>query len=347
VSASIEVRASVPADDEARDALVRAQPRGTFFHLSGWRNVVQRVFGHTPFDLVAVDGDRLVGVLPLMACRGLRGGRALISVPYAVYGGVVGVDREVEHTLFRAAEQRALDLGVQRLELRCLDDPGLDLPRSDLYSTFIKALPASAADVLPSMPKKSRADARKARQEHGLVLDEGRWFVADLARLFQRNKRSLGSPAMPARWFAELLKEFGDAATVHLVRREGQPLAAVMSFFFRDTVLAYHSGTADDVDRNYKASVFMYLALQEWSIDAGYKVFDFGRSRKDSGPYHFKEHQGFAPRDLNYRYRLVKDRVTPSLNPSNPKTKVLRDTWSRMPLWLTTALSAPAAKYLP
>lgn len=347
MSASIEVRSSTPADDEARDALVLAQPRGTFFHLSGWRNVVQRVFGHTPSDLVAVDGGRIVGVLPLMGCRGLGGGRALISMPYAVYGGSVGVDREVEHALYRAAEQRALELQVRRLELRCLDDPELDLPRSDLYATFIRALPARAEDVLPAMPKKARADARKARQEHGLVLEEGRWFVADLARLFQRNKRSLGSPALPARWFAELLTEFGDAVTVHLVRREGKPLSAVMSFLFRDTVLAYHSGTAEDVDRNYKASVFMYLALQEWSVEAGYEVFDFGRSRKDSGPFHFKEHQGFAARDLNYRYRLVKDRETPTLNPSNPKTKVLRDAWSRLPLWLTTTLSTPAAKYLP
>ena len=94
-----------------------------------------------------VDGGRIVGVLPLMGCRGLGGGRALISMPYAVYGGSVGVDREVEHALYRAAEQRALELQVRRLELRCLDDPELDLPRSDLYATFIRALPARAEDV--------------------------------------------------------------------------------------------------------------------------------------------------------------------------------------------------------
>ena len=347
MTAEIEVRLATAADDAARDTFVRAMPKATFFHLSGWRDVVARVFGHSPMDLVAVDGGAIVGVLPLMACRGLRGGRALISMPYAVYGGPVGVTPEVERALFDAAERRAIDLGVKRLELRCLDDPGLEVPRSDLYATFIKTLPARAEDVLPGMPKKARADARKARQEHELVLEEGRWFVADLVRLFHRNKRSLGSPAMPARWFAELLTQFGDDATVHIVRRKGEPLAAVMSFLFRDTVLAYHSGTGEDVDRNFKASAFMYLALQEWSIGEGYKVFDFGRSRKDSGPFHFKEHQGFEPRDLHYRYRLVKDRETPSLNPSNPKTKVLRDTWSKMPLWLTTALSTPAAKYLP
>lgn len=343
----IQIRPSTPADDEPRDAFVRALPRATFFHLAGWRRVVERVFCHAPMDLLAVDGDRIVGVLPLMGCRSLRGGRALISVPYAVYGGPVGETPSIERALYEAAEARALDLRVQRLELRCREDPGLDLPRSDLYATFIRDLPAREEDVLARMPKKARADARKARQEHDLVLDEGRWYVADLVRLFHRNKRSLGSPAMPRRWFTEILTEFGRDATVHLVRRGAEPLAAVMSFFFRDTVLAYHSGTADGADRSYKASVFMYMALQEWSVAAGYQTFDFGRSRKDSGPCQFKTHQGFEARDLHYRFRLVQDRATPSLNPSNPKTKVLRETWSRMPLWLTTSLSSPAAKYLP
>ncbi len=347
MSGDIEVRFSTPADDAARDHFVRATPRATFFHLAGWRRVVERVFRHEPLDLLALDGGEVVGVLPLMGCRGLRGGRALISSPYAVYGGPIGTSPEVERALFNAAEKRAIELGVKRLELRCLEDPGLDLPRSELYATFIRELPEKAADVLPRMPKKSRADARKARQEYGLTLEEGRWFVADLVRLFHRNKRSLGSPAMPAAWFAELLREFGDRATVHLVRHGAEPLAAVMSFLFRDTVLAYHSGTGVDVDRNYKASVFMYLALQEWAVEAGYRAFDFGRSRKDSGPFAFKTHQGFEARDLHYRYRLVRDRETPSLNPSNPKTKVLQDTWSRLPLWLTTALSTPAARYLP
>ncbi|MEZ6013706.1 MAG: FemAB family PEP-CTERM system-associated protein [Planctomycetota bacterium] len=347
MSDSIEVRRSVAADDAARDAFVEAHPRASFFHLTGWRNVVRDVFGHEPVEFVALDRGELVGVLPVMACRGLRGGRALISMPYAVYGGAIGATQEVEHALFRAAERHAVEQGVARLELRCLDDPGLEVPRSDLYATFIRELPARPEDVLGAMPKKARADARKARKDHGLTLDEGPWFVADLVRLFHRNKRSLGSPAMPARWFSALLREFGDRATVHLVRRESEPLAAVMSFFFRDTVLAYHSGTAEDADRSYKASAFMYMALQEWSIAEGYRVFDFGRSRKDSGPFSFKVHQGFEPRDLNYRYRLVRDRETPSLNPSNPKTKVLRDTWSRLPLWVTTALSTPAAKYLP
>lgn len=347
MSEGLEIRLSTPADDEARDRLVRETPGGTFFHLAGWRRAVERVMGHRGRDLLALEGDRLRGVLPLVACRGLRGRVSWISVPYAVYGGPVGDSPEVREALFREAERRALEAGVGRLELRCLEDPGLDLPGSELYATFLRDLPERPDEVLGLMPKKARAEARKARERHGLELSEGLWFLDDLLRLFHRNKRSLGSPALPRRWFETLIEELPGQVTVHLVRRGTEPLAAVMSFLFGDTVLAYYSGTADGADRSYSASNFMYLALQEWSVERGFRVFDFGRSRKDAGAFRFKEHQGFVPRDLPYRYRLVRDRDLPSLTPSNPRTRSVREAWSRLPLWLTTRLSTPASRLLP
>lgn len=343
----VVVRRSSAADRVSWDAFVEACPKATFFHLTGWAEAVCAEFGHQDRSWVALDGDRVVGVLPIICCKGLRGGRALISSAYGVYGGPVGDSREIEHELFRAAEADAVGLNAGRLELRCSEDPGLDLPKADLHATFIKDLPETPDDVLKGMPKKARADARKARKNHGLALHEGRWFVADLVRLFHNNKRSLGSPALPSSFFSRLLETFGERATVHVVKREGEPLSAVMSFLFRDQVLAYYSGTAEGVDRSYKASCFMYMALQEWAVEAGYRVFDFGRSRKNSGPFTFKTHQGFEARDLHYSFRLIKDAGLPTLNPSNPKTKILQETWKRLPLTLTTALSGRAARYLP
>lgn len=347
IVSTTEIRTSKPEDDARRDAFVQACPHATFFHLSGWRRAVERVMRHRGRDLVAERAGEMVGVLPLVQCRGLRGRASLISTPYAVYGGPVGAEPEVERALVRAAEHAAREEGVGRLELRCKDDPGLDLPGSDLYATFVRALPETPEGVLAAMPKKARAEARKARDRHGLELAEGAWYLPDLVRLFHRNKRDLGSPGLPATFFEALLQEFPGQATVHVVLRESEPLAAVMSFLFRDTVLAYYSGTAEGADRQFSASNFMYMALQEWSVARGYRSFDFGRSRKDAGAFQFKVHQGFTPADLHYRYLLVRDTEKPSLNPSNPKTKVLRDTWSRLPVWLTTRLSTRAARYLP
>jgi FemAB-related protein (PEP-CTERM system-associated) len=341
------IRPAPEEESAARDAFVLAHPRGNFFHLSGWERTVGKVLGHSRVDFHAWRGNELAGILPLMRCKGLLGGASLISVPYAVYGGAIGTDREVEHALVGAAAEKARAESVGRLELRCLEDPGLELAASDLYATFVRDLPAGPEEVAARMPKRARAEARKARERHGLELSEGAWFLEDLIRLFQRNKRDLGSPALPARWFRTLARELAPRVFVHLVRRGEEPLAAVMSFAFRDTLLAYYSGTARDADREYSASNFMYLALQEWAVRQGFRRFDFGRSRRDSGAFQFKVHQGFEPQPLHYRFLLVRDRALPSLHPSNPRTRLLREAWSRLPPWLAERLATSASRFLP
>ena len=78
------------------------------------------------------------------------------------------------------------------------------------------------------------------------------------------------------------------------------------AFRFRDTLVAYYSGTVPGADRTYSASNFMYAALQQWAVRQGLKAFDFGRSRRDAGAFRFKVHQGFEP-------RLVADDLVPQI----------------------------------
>ena len=106
------------------------------------------------------------------------------------------------------------------------------------------------------------------------------------------------------------------------------------------------AGTRTGADRAVSASNFMYMALQEWAVERGFRVFDFCRSRADSGAFQFKKHQGFEPVPLHYRYALVRDKDTPSFTPSNPKTRVLRSAWSHLPLWLARRLSATLARFI-
>jgi predicted N-acyltransferase len=197
------------------------------------------------------------------------------------------------------------------------------------------------------MPKKARAEARKARDKHGLGLVEGIWYLEDLYQFFHLDKRALGSPGFPYALFHGLRKEFGEAVRVHLVHAGRQPLMAIMSFVWRDTLMAYYAGAAPGANRDYSVSNYAYMALQEWAVARGLKRFDFGRSRKDSGAFDFKRHQGFEPVDLQYRYHLVRDRRPPSLTPSNPRMRLPREIWSRLPLGVTRRLSNLLAKYLP
>jgi FemAB-related protein (PEP-CTERM system-associated) len=344
---ALRVRASVPADDEARDRFVRAHPRGSIFHLAGWRRAVERVFGHEPLDLVAFRGAELAGVLPLMRCERPLLGVHLVSTPYAVYGGPVADGREAELALCAEAAALARREGAGRLELRCAEDPGLALVPSGLYASFVNPLPASADEVLARMPKRARAEVRKAIEKHALSLSEGQWYLPDLERLFLASKQALGSPGLPREWFEALIEEFGADVLVHCVHKDQRAIAATMSFVFRDTLLFYYIGTTPEANREYSATNFLCTRLQQLGVERGLAWFDFGRSRIDSGPYQFKQHQGFEPRPLPYRYLLVKSRALPSFNPSNPRTEKLRRIWAGLPEWVVRPLSGRLMRYLP
>jgi FemAB-related protein (PEP-CTERM system-associated) len=315
--------------------------------LAPWRRAVVKTFGHEPRDLLAWRGSTIAGVLPLVKCRGPLGRAHLISVPYGVYGGPIGDSHEIETALCRAAIEIAERESVGRLELRCFADPGLDLLPSSLYATFVHDLPSDPAEVMKRMPKRARAEVRKSIEKHNLELSRGPWYLRDMVSLFHSSKQHLGSPGLPGKWFESLLGELGERAAVHLARRGKQPIAATMSFVHKDTFLFYYIGTTADGNREYNVTNYLCTKLQEESIERGLTRFDLGRSRVDTGAFSFKVHQGFQPTPLAYRYKLVCSKSLPSFTPSNPRTKLLRETWTKLPPWLATRLSDRLARYLP
>ena len=342
------IAASSAADDADRDRYVLGHPKASVFHLSAWRRAVERAHGHAPRDLVARRDGRVAGVLPLMRCAGLFSAPDLVSVPYGVYGGPIGDEPAIVRELVDGAVDLGRKEGAGRVELRCVEDPGVDgLAPSALYATFVRDLPPDVPEVMRRMPKRARAEVRKAIEKHGLAMEEGGRFLDDLARLFGESKQRLGSPGLPRAWFAALQEELGERAVCHAAVRAGETVAATMSFVFRDTLVFYYIGTTAEANREYNATNFLTTRLQEWGVEKGLRRFDLSRSRVGSGSFSFKEHQGFVPAPLAYRYALLKSRGLPALTPSNPRTRILQSTWAKLPGWVARPLSDRLARYLP
>ena len=344
----IKVRELVPGEDARWDAFVHAHEDGTFFHLTGWRRVVEENFGHEPHYLIAEQGPHWVGVLPLFWVKSPFVGKQLISVPYAVYGGVVSANADVHVALLEAAQRLGRQLGAEYVEMRHLGDrPGEKWPENDLYVTFVRDLPDDPEEVLPSIKKKARAEVRKARDRHGMQFEE----VQDLGQLFElfsRDKRRLGSPTLPYRWFRSLVEEFGRQIVIHRVYdQDDVTMVAVMSFLYKDRVYAYYSGAHEAV-RGTGSNDFVYCKIMEWAVQRGYRCFDFGRSRRDSGAASFKKNMGFTAEDLHYQYMLLADDAKlPTFNPSNPKLSRPRQLWSKLPLFMANSLGGKLSQYLP
>ena len=71
------------------DSFVRAAPQAGFFHLSGWKSAIEESFGHDCPYLMALSGEGVAGVLPLVHVKSRLFGSALISTGFSVHGGPV------------------------------------------------------------------------------------------------------------------------------------------------------------------------------------------------------------------------------------------------------------------
>jgi hypothetical protein len=90
----------------------------------------------------------------------------------------------------------------------------------------------------------------------------------------------------------------------------------------------------------------MYWEVMRRAVERGYRVFDFGRSKVDTGSFRFKKHWGFEPEPLCYEYFLVKATEMPDMNPNNPKYRHFINTWKRLPVGLSRAIGPWLARGL-
>jgi len=305
--------------------------------------VLQCAFGHRTHYLVAKQAERVVGVLPLARVRSLLFGDALASTPFCVYGGAVAESSDIRLALEDRAAELAGELQVDHLELRNSSQARADWPVKELYYTFRKVLDADPEKNMLAIPRKQRAEVR-AGIKNNLQVE----FDTDTRRLYSiysTSVRALGTPVFARKYFDVLREEFGQACEISTIVHEGNAVASLMTFWFRDEVLPYYGGGLPAA-RPLSAYDFLYWDLMRRACERGVRIYDFGRSKIDTGPFRYKKHWGFEPQPLPYSYHLVKSKTVPNLSPTNPKYKYFIEAWKRVPLPVTQFVGPMVAKYL-
>ncbi len=325
------------------DEFVQGAEDGTFFHLSGWMRVLKEAFSHPTHYLYAERDGQICGVLPLAHVKSFLFGNSLISTPFCVYGGVVSTDETTRVALTEHACMLAKQLQVDYLELRNRSAQNPGWPTKDLYVTFRKNIADNDEDNLKAIPRKQRAMVRKGikagLQSHAST------DIEHLYECYTESVRNLGTPVFSRRYLEVLLDVFGAHTEILSVTHEDKPVAAVLSFFFRDEVLPYYGGGKASA-RNLKGNDFMYWAVMTRAVAQGKAVFDYGRSKLDTGSYRFKKHWGFEPQTMAYEYFLVNADAMPNLSPTNPKYRLFIGLWQRMPVALANRIGPWVARYL-
>ncbi|MGN6516068.1 MAG: FemAB family XrtA/PEP-CTERM system-associated protein [Rhizomicrobium sp.] len=320
----------------AWDDFVKKAPGGTFFHLSSWRGVLEEAFGHRTYYLFTeVDGS-INGVLPLTQVKSLLFGNTLISNAFCVEGGILAENAQTAEVLRRGCVNLARKLNVDGVELRSAnwDDPEW-VRKEGLYVSFRRPITTDEDANLKAIPRKQRAMVRKGISL-GLT-SEIDFGVDRLHHIYAQSVHHLGTPVFPKKYFRMLKSAFRDDCDIVTVVHNGEAVASVLNFYFRDQVLPYYGG-GTLAARQLAANDFMYWEVMRRAAERGYRIFDFGRSKTDTGAFHFKKNWGFEPQPLTYEFLPVARQEIPDVNPLNPKYQMMISMWRRLPLAATKVL---------
>ena len=342
---TIEVQ-SIRRESEAWRNYVDGVKEASNYHQYGWRDVVERSFGHKTFYLMAHDGEKVKGILPLALIRSRIFGNYLGSLPFFNYGGILADDLSTARALLEAARSVAIENAAAYLELRHIEGKDLDLTTRQHKVTMILDLEKDTDSQWKAFNPKLRNQVRKAEKSGLSFRVSGVDGLPGFYAVFARNMRDLGTPVYSRTFFANILEAFPRSTRIASVLHNGGVIASGIVSTFRDTIeLPWASSL-----REYRAlcpNNLLYWGMIRQAIEEGFRRFDFGRSSPDAGTHKFKEQWGSRPIPLQWQYWVKEGESLPFVSPSNPKYHLAVSLWKRLPLGLSKMIGPAIVKNIP
>jgi FemAB-related protein (PEP-CTERM system-associated) len=337
------VTVGVHADARSWDRFVATRSDAAGYHEWAWREVFVNAFGHEPVYLAARADDEVVGVLPLVVIESRLFGRSLTSLPFLNYGGIVADDDVVCAQLLEAAAEVARRRQCPHVELRHVNRR---LPHLPVRQHKVTMLLPIESGMWERVDRKVRNQIRKAQKSHLVAFRGGAELLDEFYTVFARNMRDLGTPVYSRRLFEEVLRAFPDRTAIHVVRLDGRPVAAGLTFRTRGRVEVPWASSIRDFNP-LCPNHLLYWSILESAVERGADTMDFGRSTPGEGTFRFKEQWGAQPVPLHWEYLLLQGHALPNVSPSNPKYRLMIETWKRLPLPVATALGPHIVRNIP
>lgn len=339
----LSVVAATDADRAAWDQYVDARGDEAGYHAWNWRQVFAGAFGHESIYLMASRAGEVVGVLPLVQIKSLIFGRTLTSLPFLNYGGVRADDAETGLALIEAAKAEAADRRCRHVELRHVEAQFARLPRKQHKVSMRLVL---APGLWERLDRKVRNQVRKAEKSNLTTERGGAELVDEFYTVFARNMRDLGTPVYSRGLFDEVMRVFPERTRIHVVRLDGTPVAAGLTY---RTVSMAQLPWASSV-RDFNAlcpNTLLYWDVIQYATAQGCGVLDMGRSTPGEGTFKFKQQWGAEPLPLNWEYQLLSAAALPDVSPANPKFQLAIALWQRLPIAVTRHVGPMIVRAIP
>jgi Acetyltransferase (GNAT) domain len=312
----MNVHVADPLTDNRWDELVARHPKASAFHTKGWLKALHLTYGYKPFVVTsaAPNEDMNDGLVFCRVHSWVTGTRA-VSLPFADHCEPLVDESKTMVDFLEWLQAERLREEWKYLEFRPLSPFGPLKPRpqsSSLYCCHELDITPCLEDIFHQMHRDCiRRKIRRAEKEH-LSYEVGRTpeLLEEFYQLLLISRKRLGILPQPQSWFRNLLQCMGDDLHIRVVRKEGIPIAAMLTLN-HDRCVVYKYGCSNARFHKSGGIPFLFWKLIEESKAWGAEKIDFGRTDSwNDGLIRFKDRFGTRKHALTY-YRYPSDTKGP------------------------------------
>ncbi|WP_339722130.1 FemAB family XrtA/PEP-CTERM system-associated protein [uncultured Paraglaciecola sp.] len=344
----MKIRMAVAADHIIWDEYVDGHKDASPYHRFAWALSVQQAYQHQNVSLLALDNDKIVGVLPCVKMQNPFGKAKYCALPFCDLGFALGNDADI----VKALQTEALTL-LQNAKGTNFDyrDTATATESTELTGKKVRMvlpLPGSAETLLAGFKSKLRSQIRKA-EKNGLncKLANSQKHIDDFYQIFAINMRKLGSPVHSKKWFEALFNNYAKHIVLSVVYKDQVPVGAGIVLLNGTKAVIPWASTVAQYNK-LAPNMLLYWSLLEHVSEHGCTEFDFGRSTYNEGTYKFKRQWGAEPIPLVWTNLVAQPATIDKNTPNKPSQirSLIEKTWAILPLGVTTTLGPKIRKHI-
>jgi len=313
------------------------------YHDAGWKQVVERAYGHKCYYFLATDDGKVTGILPLVEIRSRLFGNSLTSLPFLDSCGLAASDSGDAKMLLDSAIRLSKERDVDYLELRQEGKIDASFSLESRKAAFILPLELNETDQWNALCSERRNRVRKA-QKSGLEVEFSRVSeLPEFYKVWSANMRDLGSPPHSLLFFESVFKFFPQSAELLMVKHGHQYIGGAICLFSKTKVAVPWISSSRKHFRLCPNDLLYWGALKH-AIEKNCSHFDFGRSTIDSGTSIYKSRWGAHSQPLFWYFKNIKNKGRQIPSMESPTYRRAAFIWQRMPVALTRLIGPPLRK---
>lgn len=273
-----------PVEYSQWDNLVLQAKEYSFFHSSGWAEVLRRSYDYRPLYFTSTEEGKLLALIPIMEVKSLLTGKRGVSLSFADYCEPIGTNAEAFTALFNHVIDFGRKRGWRHIELRGGESFLAAAPASDEYLCHTLELSGNEESLLSRFRHSTRINIKKAIRE-GVEIRISTAFQAikDFYELHCMTRKRHGVPPQPFHFFRNIHEILiaKNSGLVLLASYRERPIAGAVCFHFGNKAI-YKYGASDNSYQQLRANNLITWEAIKWYSGNGYAAFCFGRTNYEN-----------------------------------------------------------------